>query len=305
MRTVYRLVQIVFLVFFFGVVLARPNSGFFLPDSVDEMTISYRSAGTLILLPVVLNDSVTVNLILDTGCRNLILFGKRFQKLFPSKQGKRVEFSGLGSGKPVVGYLTLNNKVAIQQVIGELIPVVIVPSKNLFSMYDNVDGVIGYDIFLKFEIELNPGSQTITFRPALRAVPPAGFTKVPLSIIDSRPIMNSAIALDSKADKDYDLMIDTGSTLGLLLKTTTMADYFDSPAGGYVIGVGLNGRISGRYITADRLRINADLVMRLVPAAIIESEWHNHASIGMEILKEYILVLNYCKAYACFKRMPA
>ena len=301
MKSVYVFIQVVFLVFFFGVGLARPNSGFFLPDSVDEMTISYRSTGNLIVLPVVLNDSVTVNLILDTGCRNLVLFGRRFQKLFPAKQGKEVEFSGLGSGKPVLGYLTLNNKVTIRKVIGELIPVVIVPQRNLFSAYNDIDGVIGYDIFLKFEIELNPRSGTVTFRPASRAIPPAGYTQVPLNIVDSRPIMSSAIGLDSKADKDYDLMIDTGSTLGLLLKTTNIDDYFYSQGSGSVIGKGLNGTISGYSIIADRLLINTDLIIQSVPAAVIESRWHNHASIGMEILKDYILVLNYCKAYACFK----
>jgi hypothetical protein len=42
-----------------------------------------------------------------------------------------------------------------------------------------------------------------------------------------------------------------------------------------------------------------------VPTGIVSSEWHNNASIGMDILKDYIVILNYCEAYACFKRREA
>ena len=37
-------------------------------------------------------------------------------------------------------------------------------------------------------------------------------------------------------------------------------------------------------------------------ASIIYSEWQNYASLGMDIMKDYTVVLNYCKAYAGFKK---
>src|SRR5690348_6702860 len=128
--------------------------GFHLPDSIKEMTLRYRSVHNLIVLPVTINDSVTVNLILDTGCRNLVLFGKKFQKLMRSENGRPIQFSGLGSGRPVVGNVSLSNKVSIYQVLGEQIPIVVVGSRNILNSYRDVDGVIGFELFLKFEIEL-------------------------------------------------------------------------------------------------------------------------------------------------------
>src|SRR5688572_20197770 len=118
------------------------GAGFSLPDSVNEMTIRYRMVKDLIVLPVVINDSVRVNLILDTGCRNLILFGKKFKKLFQINPGKPVQFSGLGSGRAVTGLLSLGNKVSINHVLGNQIPVVIVGNSNLFDAYQDVHGVI-------------------------------------------------------------------------------------------------------------------------------------------------------------------
>jgi hypothetical protein len=39
-----------------------------------------------------------------------------------------------------------------------------------------------------------------------------------------------------------------------------------------------------------------------VSAGIIYSPWHNYASVGMDLISAYSLVLNYCKSYAGFKK---
>src|SRR5687768_1026207 len=109
--------HLIFISFFCLIVIpftafaGTPASGFFLPDSVTEMTLRYRTVKGLIILPVTINDSIEVNLILDTGCRNLILFGKKFKNMFKITTGKPIEFSGLGTGRPVSGRLSLGNKV--------------------------------------------------------------------------------------------------------------------------------------------------------------------------------------------------
>lgn len=255
------------------------------------------------IIPVTINDSVEVNLILDTGCRNLILFGRRFKKRLRISHGKPVIFSGLGNGRSVTGDLSIGNKVSINEVLGEQIPVVIVPNSNIFDKYHNVDGVIGYDIFVKFEIEINPAEKTITFRPALKSAAPEGYMQVPLSIVDARPILQSEVHLDKKNSHRLDLMIDTGSSLALLLKTTSIEDY-DHHRNSTVLGFGLNGPVSGYQTTSQRLRLRG-LEMSNVSTGIVSSSWHNNASIGMGILKDYIVILNYCKAYACFKPLDA
>ena len=296
--------QLLFLVLIsFSAYASTPAAGFFLPDSVSEMTLSYRTVKGLIVLPVTINDTVKVNLILDTGCRNLILFGRKFRNDFTFNGGKPVVFSGLGAGRPVTGKLSLGNTVSIESVLGQQIPVVVVTTSDLFEAYHKVDGVIGYDIFLKFEIELNARAQTITFRPAQRTVLPHGYEKIPLRIVDSRPVLQSKIFIGKNEGRILDLMIDTGSSLGLLLKTTNISEY-DHYYRKEVLGIGLNGPLSG-YETISKRLVIRDLEMEDVPTGIVSSAWHNNASIGMAILKDYVLVLNYCQSYACFKRNDA
>jgi hypothetical protein len=295
------LAQVVCLVLTAAVeVNASPRAGFYLPDDVREATMRYKTFRNLILLPVIINDSIQVNLILDTGCRNLVLFGKRFQKLFAMEPGKKVQFSGLGDGDPVYGTLSLHNKVSISEVIGEHIPVVVVPSRNVFDKVYNVDGVIGYDIFIKFEVELNPLEKLITFRPAFTAFLPESYQEIPIRIEDSRPILQSRIVINDEV-LPCNLMIDTGSALGLLLKTTDLKR-FEGKDLSTNLGFGFNGAINGYQTKASSLELEG-FNMAMIPTGVIQSRWHNYASIGMGVLKGYSIVLNYCKEYVGFKKL--
>jgi predicted aspartyl protease len=297
------LLQAIIVMLLYTNVYSLPTAGFFLPDSVKQLTVKFRTLTNLIILPVVINDSVTVNLILDTGCRNIVLFGKKFEKLLTVNKNREVVFSGLGTGNAVAGHLSINNKVSIGSVMGHQVPVVIVPEKNMFSMYKNIHGVIGYDIFLRFEIEINSKTKEITFRPGNWATAPNDYVKIPLRIVDSRPVMYSNIDFGGTEGTAFDLMIDTGSSLGLLLKTKDIKrfEYSNKLS---VVGRGLNGLLMGYERLANSLRLN-NFEIKDVHASIIESPWHNQASIGMDILKDYIVVLNYCKSYACFKKIAA
>ena len=293
------ILQVLFLLPVSGTTLSATRAGFYLPDSIREVTIHYKMVNNLILLPVTINDSVHLNLILDTGCRNLILFGKRFQKFFLFEKDQKVQFSGLGEGGPVYGRLSLENRVSIDAVLGERVPVIVVPDQNLFN--SQVHGVIGYDIFTKFEVEINPVLHCITFRPAATATLSPAFIQVPIRIEDSRPLIDCRVIFTKDKSHICDLMIDTGSSLGLLLKTTDI-DHYSEHGKKTVLGRGLNGLIEGINTVTEKL-IVSDLEMHSLKTGIIHSEWHNYASIGMGALKDYALVLNYCKGYAGFRKV--
>ena len=120
------MVQIFFFLLAHYTQASHPKDGFFLPDNVPEVTFKFRKFRNLIVLPVTINDTIHVNLVLDTGCRNLLLFGQGFEKLFKIEPRRKVEVSGLGEGQALYGKLSVNNKVSIHPVLGEKIPVVIV-----------------------------------------------------------------------------------------------------------------------------------------------------------------------------------
>lgn len=275
----------------------EPAVGFTLPDSLQELSLKFTTRGNLIVLPVLINKSIAVNLILDTGCRNLVLFGKEFLSKLNITENKPIAFSGLGNGEPVTGKLSLNNIVEIASIAGQSVPIVVVSEKNLFSRYRNVHGIIGYDLFLKFEIELNFLEKEMKFRPAQLAEPRENFKTVELTVVDSKPVMQSSITV-KKNETAYNLMIDTGSELGLIIKTSSPRDMKVAAS---VIGFGLNGEITGYAHNGGKIKL-ASLELNDVYTSIIETnEGPASASLGMGTLKDYIVILNYCKAYVSFK----
>lgn len=276
-----------------------PDAGFSLPENTLEATFNYNTYNNLVVLPVSINDSIKVNLILDTGCRNLLLFGKKFEKLFETLPNHPVSFSGLGERPPLTGKLSLDNKVEIHSLVGKKIPIVILANKNLFTGRRNIDGIIGYDIFIRFEVELNALKKQIKFRPADQAGIPNDFTIVPLTIEDTRPLIQSKLFLSDLNGTDYDIMIDTGSALGLMLRSKDEALFAEQPQ--HILGRGLNGNVSGIVKWAQKLILET-FEINIGHVEVSQSDWHTHGSIGMAIIKDYSIILNYCKGYAGFKK---
>lgn len=277
-----------------------PKVGFTLPDSVGEFSLTYQSFENLIVLSVVINDTPPVNLILDTGCRNIVLFGRQFKKDLSLMADQVVTFSGMGSGRPLRGGLALHNEVTIGAITGYEVPIVVVPNRNMFQRFPSIHGLIGYDIFTRFEVELNPGLQRITFRPGHQAFIPEGFTKISMRVEDARPIISSTLQLENGTIVS-DMMVDTGSALGLLLHGHHAHHKIQSQPH-ELLGRGLNGVIKGVHTITHLLRLDAFEVQN-VHTNIIHSPAQSYAYIGMGFLKDYTVILNYAQAYMCLRKI--
>jgi hypothetical protein len=129
---------------------------------------------------------------------------------------------------------------------------------------------------------------------------PADYEKIPLRIKDSRPLVQSKVFFSAHEGQDYDLMLDTGSALGLIFKTSDL-NLFSKSNSKKIIGRGLNGDLTGFDTDAIKLVLNT-IEIKTSSVGVIYSPWHNYASAGMNIMKNYTVVLNYCKAYAGFKK---
>jgi hypothetical protein len=276
-----------------------PKSGFFLADSVQEVSFKFKTSNNLILIPVTVNDSVHLNLILDTGCRNIVLFGKRFEKLF-GNPSRAVAFSGIGNGKPCYGNVSINNKVSLFEIEGHGIPIIVVPNKKIFDTITEADGVIGYELFIEFEVQIDFVNQMITLRSGSKAILSEDYNALPIELVDSRPVLKSIIVTDRDVRCELDLIIDTGSSLGILIKTTDMKR-FKYRVSEKPIAYGINGLAYGYETVAKKLEFNQFNISN-VPTGIIEGS-RDGASIGMEVLKNYVLILNYSKSYVGLKKV--
>lgn len=274
--------------------LFPPGPGFTLADSVSEFSLTYFTVDNLIVLPFTINGSVPVNLILDTGCQTLILFGKRFEKMFDMVPDFRVTFSGIGAGKPATGRVALGNTVTLGPVKGDHVPIVIVPGKRILRSHLQVDGLIGYDLFTRFEIEIHPMRQEIVFRPAFNRTLPCDYHHIPLSVAHYRPTIEATFTFPEH-DMTSDMLVDTGSMLSVLV-TSSDKQRAMAKARREVVGIGLNGALMGSRTIAKRLQLH-DYIVTDVPVALTYSPLRNYASVGMAFLRNYSVIINYVQGY--------
>ena len=127
--------------------------------------IKFQLINNLIILPVEVNG-VTLSFLLDTGVSRPIIFN--FLNITDSLNIKNTEtilLKGLGEGEPVEALKSGNNIIRI----GEAIKI----NQELYAIFDPslnfaprlgvpVHGIIGYDIFKDFVVEVNYISKHIT-----------------------------------------------------------------------------------------------------------------------------------------------
>ncbi len=128
-------------------------------DSTKEVTVPYRTRNKMIVVPFLINDSIKANLILDDRCKSLILFGRRYKKLLAAKD------DGAKVNGEIKETISADNKISIGIFSSSSIPIVVVPNHNLLNYFTAVHGVVGDDIFSRFEVVVHKESETVTFRP--------------------------------------------------------------------------------------------------------------------------------------------
>jgi hypothetical protein len=274
----------------------RPEQGFAFLESVEEVTIRYRKYNNLIVISPWINDTLQVNLILDTGCRSVVLFGKKFLKYFDYYERKPIAFSGLGRNKPIKGYLSIGNTIGLDGIVGKAMSVVVVPNRNIFAGSSSIDGVIGYDLLSRFELEVDPVSSTVTFRCAMKAIERGDLLK--FDLLPEKLLPHVAASINTEDGlKDLLLLIDTGSQLGLLYKSGTVRDH-------ELVGKGFCGNMYGEISTCNMLTLDGYEVSSGLPMAKTPITGSDCLSIGMEFLKNSTFIINLVRGYFQLSNVP-
>ncbi|HYC86709.1 MAG TPA: hypothetical protein VEB86_15860 [Chryseosolibacter sp.] len=137
----------------------RPIAG-----TLDEITIEIQKRNSLAIIPVMINGKIRVNLILDPYCQSVILFGKRYARLLEKSKlalhGKSAKVR-VGTRGPA---LSLSNYVSVGPVLGENLPILVVPNSDALNFFTSVHGVIGTEFFRNYDIEINRRLETMTIK---------------------------------------------------------------------------------------------------------------------------------------------
>lgn len=282
--------------------------GFHFTEGATRTSIPFLIYKNLMVIPARLNDTVTLNLILDTGTRSVLLYGKKFRQLKTILPNRKIKVSGWGSGEGVDAQMAHPNKLSIGEIQGNELSVAVVTSRKLFADKLQIDGVIGYDLFVRFAVEINYQTRTIHLYNKLQAHQREGFSSIPLEVNHARPQINSIIALNKNDKLSLKLLVDTGSSLGLTVFARDKSAFTTTSDSG-IIGIGLTGPVSGYELSTDGLWLDG-LKVDYLPAHLIHVEQHPDesfvlaGSLGASFLKDHIVIFDYPESRLLLKKNP-
>lgn len=278
---------------------------FKLPEGETQVKVKFELINNLIIIPIEINGA-KLSFILDSGVSKPILFNLSDQDSIQLNDVSEISIRGLGTGEPIKALRSNGNTFKLKKIFNSDQEVYVVLDKEMnFSprLGVPVHGIIGYDLFRDFVVEVGYHSQSLRFYDPrfYKQKRSKKIQSLPLTIRDSKAFIDGKVIKEDNSEVPVKLLIDTGSgdalwlfrdlEKGLGIPQKNFDDY---------LGKGLNGHIFGKRTKIRGIRIG-DFSLEDVKAAFPDMEsfsaiknlGERNGSLGGEILKRFDIVFNY------------
>lgn len=272
--------------------------------------LPFKLINNLVVLPVFVNNSDTLNFILDSGLSNTIITDKELADRLNMRYLKELKMYGFGGGTALSALHSVENTIRIPGITGEHQDIVVIPDPDFdFSklLGIKVHGLLGYNLFRDLIIEVNYDSRYITFHTPRSYVYKnrKRVTTLPLAIIDTKPFITSEILQENNSRTEARFLIDSGASFALWLDLNSDSSFIlPQRTEPVYLGTGLGGAV---YARAGRIKEFGNGNMRLqnviasyADTSITATPFYDdqrNGTIGADILSRFNVVYDYrnCK----------
>jgi hypothetical protein len=272
-----------------------------------KVEIPFYTFNNQVIIPVVVNDKVPLNFILDSGSPQAIFFDRKLAVELGIGFGRKIRFSGVGNSNNVTAFRARGVKLGLPGIEGNMMGMAILNSDYLDLGRFDIHGVIGYQLFVRFAVKIDYQRQILTLmEPPEHS--PAGYEAMEVAIENSKPYVNTAIRLPNRKEVPTRLLVDTGGSFGLSLINGLNPDIQPpKKAQRTRVGSGLSGTIQGYYGTA-LLILNHRLTTESETIFIDHKDFSKNGpvtgiqgAIGNRLLKNFTVIFDYSKAKIFFQ----
>lgn len=288
--------------------------GFRLPKGERFEKIRFELINNLIIVPVEINGT-ELTFILDSGVSKPILFNLSESDSVSINNVSEVTIRGLGDGEPMKALSSKGNIFKFGKANNFSQDLYVVMDRNInfsTSLGIPVHGIMGYDLFRDFIVEVNYGAnrlklhnpETYTYRESKRA------QTIPLVVDKRKAYIEGMVLMKDTANIPVKLLVDTGSSDALWL--------FPEPEKGLEIpeksyddhlGRGLSGDIFGKRSKINGVRIG-DFELEEAKVAFPDREsfqgldtlGNRNGSLGGEVLKRFNMIFDYGRGLVTLKK---
>ncbi|MGN8225957.1 aspartyl protease family protein [Gracilimonas sp. BCB1] len=299
------------------------NASFTINGRSDRpVVIPFELVNNLIIIETRINGSVPLKLIVDTGVSNVLITSLPNGEEISLRSTRTVTLSGLGEGDPIEAFYAERNRLNIGTVEGTNVEVLFL-KKDIFNlsafMGTYVHGLIGYDLFSKFAVEIDYIAKKIIlykpeeFEEKFRKLPDhRWWHKYPITIEERKPYID--VDFKHRPGSPYiplRLLIDSGSSNAFSLYKITHEDIIVPQSNiEALIGVGLSGNVNGFLGRVQKMKLGDEFIIEQPVVAYPDSFAIRRAfelgdrngSIGGEVLRRFKIIFHYRDNYILVRR---
>lgn len=292
-----------FLLLLMALPIIGSAQGYSLPEDQKFEKIRFQLINNLIVVPIDVNGT-ELSFVLDSGVSTPILFNLSNQDSLELKNVSEITINGLGEGEPINALSSQGNYFKLGNVrnFSQKLYVVMDAGINFSpSLGVPIHGIIGYDLFRDFIVDINYSANTIKFYNPEIDAPKLGnrYETLQVEVVNRKAYMDATVSLKGVKAIPVKMLLDTGSSDAIWLfedeRIQLPKEYYED-----YLGKGLAGDIYGKRTKVEGIQIGGFELYDAKAAfpdmlsfSTIKDLGNRNGSLGGEILKRFNIVFDY------------
>ncbi len=304
-----------FLCFFVFCLSGFGQEGFQYMSSRKSISIPFKFINNLIFIPLEING-VPVTFLLDTGVEETILFSLDEKSEIQFSNVEKIKLRGLGNATLIEGLKSSENRIVIRNSIIDKNHVIYIVLDEEFNFSSSigipVNGIIGYQFFKNFEVEIDYISNKIIIYNPNKSIfdkKKSKYNQFPIEVINNKPYLTSHFNIGSYTWFGK-VLLDIGNSDAFWFFPNQISNFTPSNHSFRdFLGRGFNGDIFGERSRVNELNFEKFCFKNTLIAfpdslSIQNIKWvpQRIGSLGGEIFKRFYTVFDYKKNSLYLKR---
>jgi hypothetical protein len=255
----------------------------------------------MIIIQLNINNKGPFNFILDTGVGLMLITDPKLVDSINIVNKRTLKISGIGEGDAYEAYVTSSLNVQIPGLVSYDVAAAILKTDHFgLSNYAGipVHGLLGYEFFNNLAVKINFSDSTISVsKPKDLRVFRKG-NKIPISIEDRKPYINTKITFPNGSKTNDKLVLDLGAGHSLSLENVIQKNGLPEKFIAANLGVGLTGPVNGFLSRIKELDIGRFKIKDVITSFPQGEQFKSLAvkrdgNLGIGILKRFNVIIDY------------
>jgi hypothetical protein len=272
--------------------------------TTKSVKIPFKLIRNLVIIQLKINDRGPFNFILDTGVGLMIITDPKLVDSISLQNKRTIKLPGLGEGEAYEAYVTPPVKISIRGLTSYDVAAAILKTDHFglsnFAGFP-IHGLLGYEFFNNLAVKLNFTDSTLTvYKPQDVRLFKKGI-KIPLTIEDHKPYLQSRVVLPNGTVQQCKLVVDLGAghpvSLENMIKKNGVPQKFIIAN----LGVGLTGPISGFLSRIDEIDLGKYKIKKVITSFPNDYDAETlknlvvprDGNIGIGLLKKFMVIFDY------------